>query len=254
MDKFKALQIYYNQNQKEYLYDHKCIEPFYNEIPDKFRFEDGYFLLENKVILDNIEKLDAEYVAVWSWRHFDKITGYSQDGSYQKSLGKEALVDWLILTLENESPDIVGFHRHLNKYHKLHLLTMADRFHPVSHKPKVTFTDVLKILLNQAGIKNIRLNKEFDFVTLMNYQVVKKDLYLRYIEEMLRPVINVMMDKDNKELQPYLFSDSNYKGSAKNEGTLMKIGGQPHYTMHSFLLERLFTIWMNGKGFKFINY
>lgn len=250
MDLYKIFQVYYDEKQRETLYDSVRIEPTFNPVPSAYSFRDAYYILENKVILDKITpEVDAEYVGVWSHKHYDKIWNFSQDERYVKAKeGRKGFVKWLDETVSKRDFDILGFHRHLNKYHKKHMLTMAERFHP-------RFNKLLKHLVNKAGVaKHVNLNPDFPFVTLMNYQLAKKDIYLDYIENVLKPVVDAMLDESDKNLQHWLFSDAGYNGDAKMEGTLMKIGGKPYYTMHTFILERLFTLYLNTKNYKCISY
>lgn len=246
MEKFKVFQVYYEEGQD--LYKHRNIIPVYNPVPNKFKFSDGYFLFENKIILDKItEDIEAEYVGVWSHKHYEKIWGTSEDEQFHKKQGEEGFIKWFENKVNTEQFDVLGFHRKLNNYHKTFMITAAERFHP-------NFKVALDYIVKKANLP-VNLKPPFSYVTLMNYQIAKKSVYLQYIDTVLRPAIDLMMDAKETQLQKWLFSDANYEGDAKHNGTLQKISGTNHYTMHTFILERLFTLFLNAnRHYKCINY
>lgn len=242
----KIFQVYYNEGQD--LYKSNIVEPVYNPVPETYNFKDGYFLFENKVILDKITpSLDADYVGVWSHKHYEKMFHCSEDRLFTKTQGKEAFINYMEQRVNSEQFDVMGFHRRMNKYHRTFMITAAERFHP-------NFKIAIDYIVKRANLP-VNMKPPFSYVTLMNYQIAKKSVYLHYIDAVLKPAINLMMDESEKEMQRILFSDSGYEGAARNEQTLMKISGTPHYTMHSFILERLFTLFLNAnRYYKCINY
>lgn len=242
----KIFQVYYQDGQP--LYNHPFIEPAYNPVPETFNFDDGYFLFENKIITEKInESIKEDFVGVWSHKHYEKIWHCSEDGQFSKTQGEAAFMNWLENKINTSQFDVMGFHRRMNKYHKIFMITAAERFHP-------NFKVAIEYMVKKANLP-VNMRPPFSYVTLMNYQIAKKDVYLRYIQKVLKPAIEIMMDKRETQLQKWLFSDSGYLGDAKYNNTLQRISGTNHYTMHTFILERLFTLFLNAnRHYKCINY
>lgn len=243
----KVIQIYYDKKQLDSLYQSEYIYHVYNPAPKKYNFEDQYYVLENKIIADQVPLLDAHYVGVWSHKHYEKLIPNSADGTFnKKDNNKDQFVDWFESRVDKKDFDILGFHRMWNNLHRKHMLTRANEWHP-------NFKNALQHLIKKSGVK-LNLNPPYNFITLMNYQVARKEIYFDYISTVLRPILNAMLDKNDKQLQDWLHTDSKYEGAAKNEGTLLRIGNRPYYTLHTFILERLFTLYLNSRNFKCVNY
>ena len=76
-----------------------------------------------------------------------------------------------------------------------------------------------------------------------NFFIAKKDLFIEY-QNLLRQAVELLEGK-YKELA---WMDSTYKGLPKER--LKEATGLDHYTMHTFILERLLSVWIDNRGIK----
>ena len=251
MATFKIFQIYYEENQRASIYKHDSVCGVYNPAPSTYNFEDQYYTFENKIIAERVNaSLDSDYVGVWSHKHYEKLNPRSYDGAFSKIKAKEIemnnFMQWMQNTINKNNFDVLGFHRMYNGYHKIHMIEHADKWHK-------NFKNALTHLIQKANV-SINIQPPYEFVSLMNYQVARTDIYIEYVETVLKPIMNAMQDNEDKQLQEWLFTNADYKGEAFYNRTLQNISGTNHYTLHAFILERLFTLFINKKGLNCINY
>jgi len=101
-------------------------------------------------------------------------------------------------------------------------------------------------MINESLFNN---NSSLTFEVLKNtnkgiYQnaiVCKSEIYNLYIETTLKPCVEWL--ENNISLKSLIFSECKYEGKLSAEQLLLKIG-LPHYTFHTFLLERLWSIFI----------
>jgi len=81
-----------------------------------------------------------------------------------------------------------------------------------------------------------------------NHFIAHKDIYRSYVTDCLNPVIDFMSTRD------VYFADSGYRTrkSAEDLEAYTKITGKKDWPIAPFILERLFSIWINDKNFKVI--
>ena len=94
-----------------------------------------------------------------------------------------------------------------------------------------------------------RLNievKEPTHVVYANQFITKGKIYKDFLK-----VINLAIDLLEMDFQEDAFKDSGYKGLFPAE--LKEKTGLEYYTMHTFILERLFSVWIEDKNFKILN-
>lgn len=89
--------------------------------------------------------------------------------------------------------------------------------------------------------------KEPKNVVYSNFFVAKREVYLEYIE-LLRRAIMCLTEESYKA-----FESANYKSGLSSE-ELFERTGLTHYTWHTFLLERLLSVWIDNKKLKTKNY
>lgn len=203
------------------IYDDKHPYDFYpykNTIKTK---KEKSYLFEYNVILSQMEYYkktgyleNARYVGFFSWK-FPYKTGYYS-----------TYVNYL---LDRESSDIVIFCKQEKEY-----LKITERDHP-------GFTSIFKILCDKLGFRF----KESKYTVYSNFFVAKPDIYLEYAELIKRAIS--LLETDN-ELKFLAWRDSNYPGLSKED--LKLYTGLDYYPMHTFLLERLFSVWIDTKPYK----
>jgi len=118
------------------------------------------------------------------------------------------------------------------------MLTRASHWHP-------EFLPVLDKLLYKIGQKRPH---EVKNPVYFNHFVAKREIYLRYIYEMLAPAVHCMAT--DEEMKKLLWVDSGYTALAgPPPESVIKGLGVEFWPFHPFILERLFSIWIDDKHF-----
>ena len=208
-------QIYYADEQIGKLYDFAI--PYKNE---KLTY---YF--ENDVIALLVPESNADLIGVVSWRLAQKRGDMFR--LTDKSLTKEKILsaDFDIAVLTPRSPN-----------HKM--LQMACAWHKESWD--IAFNELKKF---------IKVPREVTNAIYENHFIARKEIYHAYINDCLRPVMSYMSDKD------CFFLDAGYakRKTEREVRAYRDLTGRNDWPIAPFILERLFSIWIEGKGFKVIN-
>lgn len=212
----KVYQIYYDEGSKEACYpefehyENKVCSPFFeNSIITKLIAEDRH--------------IETDYFGVFSgnFKHKMTVTRDSQKYSPQ-------------IILNSLDTDVVSFFRgHQNK----NVVNKAELFHP-------GFKRALINTLNAIGFE-VDLEKDTRFTVYQNHFIARSDIYEKYVNELLEPAIKEMCNTANKELQNIIWQDSNYHKKKTMPDKLKKELGVPYYPYHTFICERLFSIFLN---------
>lgn len=116
--------------------------------------------------------------------------------------------------------------------------------HNVLHQAKVEhgllFEMFFKTIVKAAGLYVDDFNMEVGIY--QNGVLATIDIWEEYTNDYLRPVYNYMKNTDVESIQKFLDLDSNYQGKLSKE-KLIEISGHPYYTMHTFILERLWSLY-----------
>jgi hypothetical protein len=230
-------QIYYDEAQKPELYDFAM--PYFNQ---------GLSVhFENEVIAHLVPKLGADMIGVASWR-LRKKRGDSQIGlrndlslSADKILSSKA--DVCILT--PRSP-----------IHKP--LIAAESWHG---KAWVEAFTIFKTFLRSIGIT---VNGELKHSIYENHFVARGDIYHEYVEKVLKPSMRFMEDYDQEVTLTYdvdgqavtateklfLFPSKyiHLKRRSPEVQIIPQKLGLKDYPIGVFILERLFSIYINDKN------
>lgn len=188
--------------------------PHFNHVTDYF---------ENSVIIDLVPKTDAERICVASWRLFQKRGNGIR---VNKTLTKEALIDdYDIAILTPRSPS-----------HKP--LAMAAIWHGKA------WTEAIKELK-----RFIRIPQEVKYSIYENHFVARSEIYKDYVSTCLLPVMDYMSTR------PVFFNPSGYakKKSIQEVNEYKEKTGKNDWPIAPFVLERLFSIWINDQNFKIVN-
>jgi hypothetical protein len=78
-----------------------------------------------------------------------------------------------------------------------------------------------------------------------NYFIAKKDIYVKYVNEVLKPAVELL--ETDEYLVSKIFNDANYPAGLNKED-LKKYTGLEHYTFHAFVLERLLSVWLENNN------
>lgn len=222
-------QIYYKDDQLKSLYDFTI--PHYNPTLTPY--------FENSVIASLVPKAKADLVAICSWRLKSKRGDSSTEIILKRAghfeLTKEHIVasDFDIAVLTPRSPT-----------HKP--LAMAANWHG---KAWVDAFRTLKIFLHTH--KLCKVPDELTNTIYENHFIAKWEIYSDYVSQCLIPVLDFVGKEE-------VFSaDSGYLQKKRNDqeaiADYQKVSGRNDWPIAPFILERLFSIWIEGKGFKIIN-
>lgn len=223
-------QICYQDEQEKECYP--CAQIYRN------RALTGYF--ENSIIQELVPKSSSRLIGVASWRLRKKrqdgwtpmlcgFAGKADDLSTEKILKQDA--DIMVLTPRSHT-------------HKM--LANAEMWHG---GPQHAYAWQHAIKEMQ---KIIKVPVEVTTPIYENHFIARKEIYHDYITTCLNPVIEYMSDKD------VFLSDSGYatkkaKTQPQEVERYRQETGRTDYPIAPFILERLFSIWIEGKQFKIVN-
>lgn len=219
-------QIYYDDNQKPSLYDFS--------IPYKNTTFSPYF--ENSVIANLVPKSKADLIGVCSWRLREK----RQQGWTPVILGDTGLTKEKILSHEFDVAVLCPFdqkHETMEKAHHWHGQAWDDAINEL--RSIITIPDKLE-----------------GNAIYQNHFIARKEIYQEYVNTCLAPVISFMEDKEVfKRPSGYIYKKKDPKEVNRTLRLLSEYYGHmmADYPIAPFILERLFRIWIEGKGFKLVN-
>jgi hypothetical protein len=214
------IQIYYDDSQLEKIY------PFAR--PYKNTELTPYF--ENSVIEKVVPESNADLISVCSWRLMQKRGDMWR--LKDKTLTEEKILsaDFDIAVLTPRSPA----HQPLS---------MASQWHGEAwDKGFAHLKDFLREELK------IRVPVELTNTIYENHFIAKRSIYHSYVNTCLSPAIRHM-----EESGSYL-EDSGYarRKNSEERKRYTEATGRQDWPIAPFLLERLFSIWIEGKGYKVI--
>jgi len=208
-------QIYFKDEQKEEIYDFAT--PYFNTVLTPY--------FENTVISELVPKCNADLISVCSWRLRKKRGDMFR--LLDKTLTKEKILnadfDVAILTPRSPTHNVMG---------------MASHWHGKA------WDDAINDLRKFIKVPNIVKHAVYE-----NHFIADRNIYQAYVCDMLDPVIDYMSARD------IYFVDSGYRTrkSAEDVESYLKLTGRQDWPIAPFVLERLFSIWINDKNFKVIS-
>lgn len=183
--------------------------------------EQRSYLFEYNPILDLSKSFEPDqYYGIFSWK-FRQKTGFN--------------------------PHILKFMLDWHRYKEFDLITICR---PLPY-PYLFFTEVnhpgfMDLFAQVCGKLNITI-KEPTTTIYSNQFIAKGSLYSEYVDSVLKPAIE-LLDGQYKDLA---FNNSGYKGL--NAAKLKEVTGLNYYTFHTFILERLLSVWIENKDLKILN-
>jgi hypothetical protein len=198
-------QIYYNKSQKIYLSEDTI--PYYN---DKLSV---YF--ENDIIKDLYKvKNKGDYFGVLSWKFIDKnkfdFKSEYIDGKYDIYIFNPLIED---------------------------VFYESNVHHPF-------FISIFKYVLEKLNI-DTDINLSIGLYT--NSIIARSNIYKKYVDEYLIPTMKILdnideTDRRSRIINKKLWSDSKYLITDRMSKRLKEYTGKPYYTYHSFICERLWSV------------
>ena len=101
------------------------------------------------------------------------------------------------------------------------------------------FIDLFTSICTDLGLKV----SEPKYTIYSNFFIAKKEVFIEY-QNLLRQAVELLETK----YMDLAWSNPGYKGLPKER--LKEATGLDHYTFHTFILERLMSVWIDNKGIK----
>lgn len=207
-------QIYYEESQKAHLYSFAV--PYLNN--------DLTIFFENSIIQKIVNESNAERLSICSWKLRSKLRWY---------IGRPREITQELLESDYE---VMSFTKNTEGHE---MFGAAERWHP-------GFMKTFDMILGEIGKK--RPLKVRDPI-YQNHFSAKREIYQDYVKNYLSPAMRVMTS--NPEINTLIMKDSRYSTLDRKDWSHMKqILGVPFIPMAPFLLERLFSVYVQNSGIK----
>ena len=136
--------------------------------------------------------------------------------------------------LDNEDSDIVVFCKQTPTY-----LAWSEQQHP-------GLIEILTKVCDKLGL----VVEEPRCTVYSNFFAAKADVYKEYVQ-LLKKAIDIM--ETDSEIKELCWKDANYKTGLSSKD-LKKYTELDYYTFHTFVLERLMSIWIDNKKLTYAVY
>lgn len=211
--RLKIYQIYYDVEQIKHLSPHTM--PYYNSKLSVY--------FENDLLKDFYynNKIDSDYFGILSWR-FNSKNGFA----FQPEM------------IDGDS-DIYVFEG---------LIQSHDVFYD-SIKCHPYFMDIFKKVLQNLKI-DVTIKPMLGLY--QNATIAKQAVFKKYMEEYLLPTMEFLnnLDKRFPEINQKLWADAKYKYDPALTERLHQQTGKPYYTYHTFICERLWSVFYLMNDYK----
>jgi len=182
--------------------------------------EDKSYLFEYNPMIKIVEECKIpEYVGIFSYK-FPYKTGF-----YKKYVEE---------ILDNEDSDVITFCKQTPTY-----LAWTEQQHPGFMNVFQKVCDKLDLIVSEPRC-----------TIYSNFFVAKSHIYKEYVQ-LLQRAIDIM--ENDPEIRKLCWQDAQYK-SGLNTEDLKKYTGLDFYTFHTFILERLISVWIDNKGLTYAVY
>jgi hypothetical protein len=178
---------------------------------------------------------NADYISVCSWRLRKKrpdavmsLGGFGSDALSLEKIEKVMPFDVAILTPRSSTHQP---------------LVMAANWHG---KAWIDAFEAFKPFLAQFG----KIPQELVYSIYENHFIARKEIYHGYVNDYLLPAIDFIGTR------PEFFADSLYLSKKRDQDEIKRVQtllGRKDWPILPFILERLFSFYINGKGFKIVN-
>lgn len=237
-------QIYFDKDSYDKCY--KWAIPYYNEVLTPY--------FENIPIVDIVENYNgnADYIGIWSY-DFAKPFKNSEHAGHKNGM-KANNEEHLLHRLNTKDIDSLTFFRKLekNRNFKVPVIHMSDKAHG-----SAIYSNLIT-LANKEGVFKECLNiNERSPICFQNSQIARVQIYKDFVVNYLKPFIQ-WLDIPNTKQFELAWKNSKYNKvlplKKYEEISLYyeKLTGQnvlfKYYPMHTFVCERLYSLYlMNNK-------
>jgi hypothetical protein len=219
-------QILYKEDQRAELYD--FAKPVFSVGLTPF--------FENQLICALVPQSHADYVSICSWRLRKKR---GDTIHYLGGFGKDVLT---LNTIEQAMPFDVAILTPHSPNHKP--LVMAENWHGRA------WTDAYNALKPFLKEKLGRVPEELKYAIYENHFIARGELYRDYVNSFLIPAIDFI------STEPVFYTDSGYLQKKRDNEEINRVQGllnRQDWPILPFLLERLFSFYINDKNLNVIN-
>ncbi|HMT01720.1 MAG TPA: hypothetical protein PKD00_00180 [Burkholderiales bacterium] len=176
------------------------------------------YLFEYNPIIDIIDNNkyninSYDYLGIFSWKF-----------AFKSKVSNIEINDHI-----DNNYDAYGFNAPLFKDGKDYF-TQSNKYHP-------NLLNIIRILCEEIGIKYTDSPK---YAVWSNFFVMRTELYKDYINTYVKPIINLMENK----YKILVYKDAKYGGLTKEK--LKAYTGLDFYTYHTFILERLISLYLHN--------
>ena len=209
-------QIYYKPDQLGNLFDFAT--PYFNERLTVY--------FENEVIRNIIPHETSDKVGVCSWALRQKVG----NGVPMRQPFTREVIEW--------DYDVLSLGREQKEHN---MLSMMETWHPGAR-------EILGKIWSAIGKT---LPKEPKHPIYSNHFMARTDIYKEYVKDFLIPAMDVM--ENDPELKKRCHEDSQYYRLIRNPHYAARIKealGMDYVPLHTFLLERCFSCWINDRKLK----
>lgn len=213
---YKIYNVIYDINQEK-----NCeFIPLFNPVS---KIEEKSYLFEWNPIISVMDKpKESEYIGIFSWKFGLKT------GMFCKKINH--LID------TNKSAEVYTFCRSLahigNKYYDF-----SNKYHP-------GLLEVLRVLCKELQLP---IN-EPKHIVYSNFVLVKWEIYKDFIETIIKPAIALLED----DYEHLAWKNANYRDGLQFE-ELKKYTELDFYPMHTFVLERLWSAYLEKNNYSVLN-
>lgn len=225
-------QVWFEDDQQEHFYDFAT--PYYNELVTPY--------FENNIIAKLPLQSQADLIGVASWRLKEKRNSLPVHRALKSTVGTRLSLEKILskkFDVAILTPMMPG-HRMLSTGQQLFGNIWTESFNHLS-----TFL---------TGTLSMKIPDEISFPIYGNHFIATREVYRRYITECLIPTIEFM------EAEPAMFlRNSGYAKTKSNAKCLTMVrlykdkSGRDDWPIAPFLLERLFSLWIDPQNLQIIN-
>lgn len=166
---------------------------------------------------------EDDYLGIFSYK-FPNKTGLSK-----------TIVNKIIRQNVSNNIDIFGFSP---SYYRGNYFAFSELQHP----------GLLSILSKVCDKLGLKMPQEPSKVVYSNFFIAKKSIYTKYVNEIVKPALEILEGKLWQEVD----KDASYK-SGVNAEKLKALTGLDYYNFVTFVLERMFSVWVeNNPDYKFL--
>lgn len=230
----KIFQIYYNEITGEKL--EKEYTPYYNQE------KNPYF--ENAVIRKLVEQGEhrgADYFGVVGPHLRIKLLAI-KELLVAGGLAKGSMDDFSPPAFENLANRLDVDALGLSWIPPHNMFLLAEKHHP-------GFIQVIERVLEKLKFP-YRLKEIQKLAIYYNFFVARPPVYERYVREMLVPAMELM--ENDPQIKALVNRDSHYPPHKQwPREKLLEIYHRPHPTFHTFILERLFSLWFQQQDYTY---